>query len=340
MPESAWYRNRAMRAAYFEGLGDPSILTLVDRPARDPGPDEVQLRVTSAGLNRADANYRRGRYLVKSPGASRSGFEGAGIVTAVGTDVRRWKVGDRVAVLPMSFDVVSEGTCAESMTVSADALVATPANVSDREAGSIWIQCLTAWGALVEIANVGPGDWVVVPAASSSVGIASIQLCRARGARVIATTTAADKVEALRRFGPDAIVDTRAEPYVERVQAITDRRGARVIFDPIYGPIVNDHIRVACSEGIVFVMGALDPTPLELGLGGMLRKNIRLQGYTFGPMLADSARRARAVGDVTAMLERGDLTPVVDSYYPLAEIQAAHRHLESNRHLGKIVVTP
>lgn len=340
MPESAWYRNRAMRAAYFEGLGDPSIMTLVERPAREPGPGEVQVRVTSAGLNRADANYRRGRYLVKSPGASRSGFEGAGIVTAVGTDVHRWQVGDRVAVLPMSFDVVHEGTCAESMTVPADALVATPANVSDRDAGSIWIQCLTAWGALVEIANVGPGDWVVVPAASSSVGIASIQLCRARGARVIATTTAADKVDALRRFAPDAIVDTRAEPYVERVQAITDGRGARVIFDPIYGPIVNDHIRVACTEAIVFVMGALDPAPLQLALGGMLRKNIRLQGYTFGPMLADPARRARAVADVTAMLARGDVTPVVDSYYPLAEIQAAHRHLESNRHLGKIVVTP
>jgi len=340
VPESAWYRNRAMRAAYFEGLGDPSIMTLVERPARDPGPSEVQLRVTSAGLNRADANYRRGRYLVKSPGATRSGFEGAGIVTAVGSGVTQWRIGDRVAVLPSSFDVVSEGTCAESMTVSADALVATPANVGDRDAGSIWIQCLTAWGALVEIANVGPGDWVVVPAASSSVGIASIQLCRARGARVIATTTAADKVEALRRFGPDAIVDTRAEAYVERVQAITDGRGARVIFDPIYGPIVNDHIRVACTEGIVFVMGALDATPLELGLGGMLRKNIRLQGYTFGPMLADPVRRARAVADVTDLLERGDFTPVVDSYYPLAEIEAAHRHLESNRHLGKIVVTP
>lgn len=329
-----------MRAAYFEGLGDPSILTLVERPARAPAPGEVQLRVTSAGLNRADANYRRGRYLVKSPGASRSGFEGAGIVTAVGDGVARWRVGDRVAVLPSTFDVVHEGTCAESMTVAADALVATPATVSDRDAGSIWMQCLTAWGALVEIADVRPDDWVVVPAASSSVGIAAIQLCRARGAKVIATTTAADKVEALRRFAPDAIIDTRAEPYVERVQALTDGRGARVVFDPIYGPIVNDHIRAACSEAIVFVYGALDPAPLTLGLGGMLRKNIRLQGYTLGPMLGDPARRARAVGAITTLIERGDFRPVVDAYFPLAEIQAAHQHLESNRQIGKIVVTP
>ncbi len=329
-----------MRAAYFEGLGDPSIMTLVERPARAPEAGEVQLRVTSAGLNRADANYRRGRYLVKSPGASRSGFEGAGIVTAVGAGVERWKVGDRVAVLPSSFDVVHEGSCADAMTVRADGLVATPANVSDRDAGSIWMQCLTAWGALVEIAAIGPGDWVVVPAASSSVGIASIQLCRARGARVIATTTAADKVEALRRFAPDAIVDTRAEPYVARVQAITEGRGARVVFDPIYGPIVNDHIRVACAEAIVFVYGALDSAPLELGLGGMLRKNIRLQGYTLGPLLGDPARRARALAEITALLERGDFAPVVDSYFPLAEIQAAHRHLESNRQIGKIVVIP
>ncbi len=329
-----------MRAAHFTGLGDPSILTIIDVPARPPGPREVQLRVTSAGLNRADANYRRGRYLVKSPGASRSGFEGAGIVTAVGADVREWHVGDRVGVLPSSFDVVTEGACADSMTVPSEALVATPGSVGDRDAGSIWISCLTAWGALVEIAEIGPGDWVVVPAASSSVGIAAIQLCRARGARAIATTTSAEKVEALRRFAPDAIVDTRAEPYVERVQAITDGRGARVVFDPIYGPIVNDHIRAACREAIVFVHGALDPRPLELGLGGMLRKQIRLQGYTFGPLLDDRTRRARALQDVTRLLERSDLTPVVDAYYPLDQIQEAHRHVESNRQIGKVVVVP
>jgi NADPH:quinone reductase-like Zn-dependent oxidoreductase len=329
-----------MRAAYFTGLGDPSIMTIIDVPARAPGPREVQIRVTSAGLNRADANYRRGRYLVMSPGQSRSGFEGAGVVAAVGSEVHEWKVGDRVAVLPSSFDVVHEGTCADSMTVAADAVVATPANVSDRDAGSIWMQCLTAWGALVEIAEIGPGDWVIVPAASSSVGIASIQLCRAVGAKVIATTTSAAKVEALRRFAPDAIIDTKTEPYVERVQALTGGKGARVVFDPIYGPIVNDHIRVACREAIVFVYGALDPTPLELGLGGMLRKQIRLQGYTLGPLLGNPARRARAIRAITALLERGDFTPVVDSYFPLDRIQDAHRHLESNQQIGKIVVTP
>lgn len=329
-----------MRAAYFTGLGDPSILRIIDVPARAPGPREVQLRVTSAGLNRADANYRRGRYLVKSPGATRSGFEGAGIVTAVGADVARWRVGDRVAVLPSSFDVVTEGACADAMTVAEDALVATPKNVDDRDAGSIWMQCLTAWGALVEIAAIGPADWVVVPAASSSVGIASIQLCRARGARVIATTTSAAKVEVLRRFTPDAIVDTRAEPYVERVKEITGGRGARVVFDPIYGPIVNDHIKVACEEAIVFVYGALDPRPLELGLGGMLRKNLRLQGFTLGPMLGDPARRARALAEITRLLERGDFAPVVDAYFPLDRIQDAHRHLESNQQIGKVVVVP
>ena len=92
----------------------PSILTLIDVPARDPGPGEVRMRVTSAGLNRADANYRRGKYLVKSPGESRSGFEGAGVVDAVGAGVTAYAVGDRVGVLPSSFDVVHEGACAET----------------------------------------------------------------------------------------------------------------------------------------------------------------------------------------------------------------------------------
>jgi NADPH:quinone reductase-like Zn-dependent oxidoreductase len=329
-----------MRAVKFKGTGDPSILTVVDVPAREPGPGEARLRVTSAGLNRADANYRAGKYLIRTPGESRSGFEGAGVVEAVGPGATSVKVGDRVGVLPSSFDVVTEGAAAESMTVPAAVLVPTPSTIDDRDAGAIWMQYLTAWGALVEIAAIGPGDWVIVPAASSSVGIAAIQLGRARGARVIATTTSADKVDALRRFEPDAIIDTRAEPYVERVKAITGGAGARVVFDPIYGPIVNDHIRAACAEGIVFVYGVLDFTPLTLEPGGMLRKNIRLQGYTIGPLLSDPARRARAVAGIVQHLERRDFAPVVDGYFPLDRIADAHRRLESNRQIGKVVVTP
>ncbi len=328
-----------MRAVMFTGTGDASILRIVDVPARAPGTGEVRIRVTSAGLNRADANYRAGKYLIRTPGESRSGFEGAGIVDAVGAGTP-FAIGDRVGVLPSSFDVVTEGAAAESMTVPATVVVRTPSTVSDRDAGAIWMQYLTAWGALAEIAAVGPGDWVVVPAASSSVGIASIQLCRALGAKVIATTTSAEKITALRRFAPDAIVDTRTEPYVERVQAITGGAGARVIFDPVYGPIVNDHIKVACREGVVFVYGVLDFTPLTLNAGGMLRKQIRLQGYTLGPMLADPTRRGRAVDAVTRHLERQDFAPVIDSYFALDAIAEAHQRLESNRQIGKIVVTP
>ncbi len=329
-----------MRAVFFVGTGDASILTLREVPEREPGAGEARVRVTSVGLNRADANYRAGKYLLRTPGESRSGFEGAGIVEAVGPGTTRVRVGDRVGVLPSSFDVVTEGAAAETMTVSEAVLVPTPSTVGDRDAGTIWMQYLTAWGALVDVAAIGPGDWVIVPAASSSVGIASIQLCRARGARVIATTTSATKVEALRRFAPDAIVDTRAEPYVERVREITGGRGARVVFDPIFGPIVNDHFRVAAPEGIVFVYGVLDFRPLELHAGPLLRKNLRLQGYTIGPLLADATRRTRAVEGIAAHLEHGDFTPVVDSYFPLERIQDAHRRLESNAQIGKVVVTP
>jgi NADPH:quinone reductase-like Zn-dependent oxidoreductase len=328
-----------MRAVVFKGTGDASILTVADVPARAPKAGEARIRVTSAGLNRADVNYRAGIYLLRTPGESRSGFEGAGIVEAVGPGTTV-AVGDRVGVLPSSFDVVTEGAAAETMTVAEAVLVPTPRTVGDRDAGAIWMQYLTAWGALVDIAEVGPGDFVVVPAASSSVGIAAIQLGRARGARVIATTTSAAKVEALRRFEPHAIVDTRAEPYVERVREITGGKGARVIFDPVYGPLVNDHIRAACREAIVFVYGVLDFTPLTLEPGGMLRKQIRLQGYTIGPLLMDPARRARGVAEITQHLERGDFAPVIDSYFPLDRVQEAHRRLESNQQIGKVVVTP
>jgi NADPH:quinone reductase-like Zn-dependent oxidoreductase len=328
-----------MRAARFTGTGDASILRLVDEAPREPGPGEVRIRVTSAGLNRADVLYRAGRYLLRSPGESRTGFEGAGIVEAVGEGTRA-RVGDRVGVLPSSFDVVNEGAAAETMTVPEAVVVPTPNGVADRDAGAIWMQYLTAWGALVDIAATRPGDFVVVPAASSSVGIAAIQLAKALGARAIATTTSAAKVRALEAFAPHAIVDTRHESYVDRVKEITGGAGARVIFDPVYGPLVNDHIRAACREAVVFVYGALDPTPLTLELGGMLRKQIRLQGYTIGPLLGDPARRARGVADITARLQLGEFAPVVDSYFPLDRVQDAHRRVESNLQIGKVVVTP
>jgi NADPH:quinone reductase-like Zn-dependent oxidoreductase len=124
------------------------------------------------------------------------------------------------------------------------------------------------------------------------------------------------------------------------VKAITAGAGARVVFDPIYGPIVNDHIRAASAEAIVFVYGVLDFTPLTLEPGGMLRKNIRLQGYTIGPLLGDPVRRVRAVAGIAAHLERRDFAPAIDSYFPLERIQDAHRRLESNRQIGKVVVTP
>jgi NADPH:quinone reductase-like Zn-dependent oxidoreductase len=147
-------------------------------------------------------------------------------------------------------------------------------------------------------------------------------------------------VRALEAFGPHAVIDTRHEAYVDRVKEITGGAGARVIFDPVYGPLVNDHIRAACREAVVFVYGALDPTPLTLELGGMLRKQIRLQGYTIGPLLGDPARRTRGVADITARLQLGEFTPVVDSYFPLDRVQDAHRRLESNLQIGKVVVTP
>ncbi len=263
-----------MRAAHFTGLGDPSILRIIDGRRVPPGAREVQLRVTSAGLE-----PRRRELPARPLPREVAGSESERLRRRRRRDrrrerrprVARRRSGRRPALVlrrraRRRLCRVDDGPGRRARR--------DPANVADRDAGSIWMQCLTAWGALVEIAEIGGDDWVVVPAASSSVGIASIQLCRARGAKVIATTTSAAKVEALRRFAPDAIVDTRAEPYVERVQAITGGRGARVIFDPIYGPIVNDHIRVACREAIVFVYGALDATPLELGLGGMLRKQI------------------------------------------------------------------
>ena len=328
-----------MKAAVFHELGGPEVLHVEDWEKESPKAGEVLIKVTSAGLNRADLLFQLGKYYRKPEFPSRTGKEAAGIVEAVG-DGSRYTPGDRVAVLASTLHASSQGGVAEYV-VAPDALVVpTPDSVSDEDAGGIWMQYLTAYGALNYVTHIRPGDRVVITASSSSVGLAAIQLTKMLGGIPIATTTSPGKVERLKELGATHVIDTQNEDYVQRVLGITDNQGAEIIFDAVAGAMMDRHIEAVKRFGWIFVYGVLDTTPMTVNAGLMIGKNATLRAYSVGHLYPDTQAVQQAVETIHAGLDSGDLQLHIDRRFPMGEVQEAFRYLLSNQQVGKIVVNP
>lgn len=328
-----------MKAAVFHELGGAEVLNVEEWEDQSPKAGEVLIRVTSAGLNRADILFQNGRYYRKPEFPSRTGKEAAGFVEAVGDGVS-YKIGDRVGILASTLHASSQGGIAEYVVAPEPLVVRTPDSVSDEDAGGIWMQYFTAYGALRKVVNVERGQHVVITAASSSVGVAAIQLVNLAGGISIATTTSPGKVERLRELGAVHVIDTKNESYVDRVNEITDTKGADVIFDAVAGKMMAQHIEVCKPYGWIFVYGVLDVSPMAVDAGIMIGKNVTFRSYSAAELYRDRDSINVAVKDISEGLESGDLSMVVDSRFPLANVQDAVRHMESNQQIGKIIVNP
>ena len=322
----------------FHATGDADVLKVEDSPLTEPAGGEVRLKVEAIGLNRVEVMYRRGQYL-ETPGLpSRLGYEAAGTVDAVGPGVSGLRVGDRVSTIP-SFSMGKYGVYGESAIVPAYAAVPYPDNLTAVEGAAIWMQYLTAFGALMEYGRMDAQDTVLITAASSSVGLAAIQLTKAAGASSIATTRGADKKQFLVDAGADHVIVTDEEGLAERVMAITSGTGASIIFDPVAGPLLESLAAAAAPGATIFEYGALAPAPTPFPLFTALAKGLAVRGYTLFEIVQDAEKLARARHYIHDALQSGKLKPVIDRTFPLDTIVEAHRYMESNRQKGKIVVT-
>ncbi len=322
----------------FHETGTADVLVLEDAPPREPGPDEVRLRVEAIGLNRAEVMYRQGQYLEAPTFPSLIGYECAGTVDAVGPGVEGVQIGDRVGTIP-SFSMQRYGVYGESAIVPAASVAPYPPGLSAVEGAAIWMQYLTAYGALIAYGRLRSDDAVLIPAASSSVGLAAIQITRAAGAVVIATTRGADKKDFLLAAGADHVVVTGEENLAERVKEITSAKGARIIFDPVAGPFIETLADAAAPGAIIFEYGALSGEPTPFPLFAALAKGLTVRGYTLFEIVRDADALRRGKTYVYDGLASGALKPVIDRTFPLAAIADAHRYMESNQQKGKIVVT-
>lgn len=321
----------------FHEAGGAEVLKLEELPLTEPGPGEVRLQVAALGLNRAEVMFRQGQYLETPEFPSRIGYEAAGTVDAVGPGVSGIRIGDRVSTIP-SFAMGRYGVYGESAIVPAAAVARYPEQLSPTEGTAIWMQYLTAYGALVEFGRITKGDPVLITAASSSVGLAAIQITKAAGALAIATTRGADKKPFLLEAGADQVIVTDEEDLPTRVMALTGGKGARIVFDPVAGPFLEKLAAAAATGGTLFEYGALSTQPTPFPLFAALGKGLTLRGYTLFEIVRDPEKLARGKQYIYDGLQSGALKPHIDRTFALSAIVEAHRYMESNRQKGKIVI--
>lgn len=326
------------RIIRFHRLGGPEVLQIDEIELGAPKAGEIRLRVRAIGLNRAESMFRSGAYIEAPRLPSLLGYEASGEIESIGEGVTGFSIGDAISTLP-AFSMTEYGVYGDAAIVPAHAVVKHPKSLSWSEAAAIWMQYLTAYGALVEIGGVSAGDAVIVTAASSSVGLAAIQIAKAAGATPIAVTRKSAKREALQKAGASHVVVTEREDLVEKTQRITKGEGARLVFDPIGGPGVAALAEAAAVGGIVFLYGALSSEPTPFPLFAAIRKQLTLRGYTLFSVTREPQKRERGVCFVLDGLESGRLSPIIARSFPFEQIVEAHRFLESNEQIGKIVVT-
>lgn len=326
------------RIVRIHEYGDASVLKLEDLEVSAPAANEVQISVKAIGLNRAEVMFRNHAYLQEAEFPSRLGYEAAGIVTAVGSDVTEITIGDSVALIP-PLDITRWGTYGELANVPAHLVVKSPENLSFEEAAASWMQYVTAWGALIEQAKLRQGDFVIVTAASSSVGLAAFQMARMVGATSIAITRTHAKKQALLDAGAAHVIVSDGEDIVERVMTITAGQGARVVFDPVGGPSFEPLTQSMARGGILLEYGALSSEPTPFPLFTVLSKSLTLKGYLYAEIVADPEALERAKAFILQGLKSGALRPIIAKTFTLSDIQDAHRFLEANQQIGKIVVT-
>ncbi|MGA8872332.1 MAG: zinc-dependent alcohol dehydrogenase family protein [Candidatus Acidiferrales bacterium] len=329
--------NETAKIVRFHATGGPEVLKIQDEPIPEPGKGEVRLRVRAIGLNRAEVMFRRGQYLETPALPSKLGYEAAGVVEAVGPDVDKNWIGKRVSTVP-AFVMTEYGVYGEVAIVPLSAVAVYPEKLTPEEGTSIWMQYLTAYGALIMHAKITKGDFVIITAASSSVGIAAIEMANTEGAISIATTRTSKKKATLAEIGAAHVIATEDEDFRARIKEITGGKGARVIFDPVAGKGVELLAQAAALGGTIFEYGALAPEPTPFPLFAALGKGLSIRGYTLREVLSVPKLKAEAEQYVFDRVKAGDFKPRIDRMFPFSHIVEAHRYMESNAQIGKIVV--
>ena len=327
-----------MKAVDITAPGGPEVLRLVERPDPQPGAGELLIRVRASGINRPDVLQRTGNYPVP-PGASDiPGLEVAGEL--VGGDAaamaeRGFKLGDRVCAL------VAGGGYAELCVAPAGQCLPVPQGLSDLEAASLPETFFTVWSNVFDRARLQASETLLVQGGSSGIGVTAIQMAKAMGARVIVTVGSAEKAQACLALGADHAIVYREQDFAEEARRLTGGKGVDVILDMVAGAYVAREVECLAEDGRLVMIAVQGGVKAEFNAGLVLRRRLTLTGSTLRPRpIAFKSAIARSLeARVWPLIERGAIRPVIYKTFAAAEAAQAHALMESNQHIGKIVLT-
>ena len=324
-----------MRAITIPEPGGPDALVLDEVPAPEPAAGEVLIDVAAAGVNRADVLQRLGHY-PPPPGASElPGLEVSGRVIAVGDDVPQWQPGDEVCAL------LDGGGYAERVVAPAGQVLPVPRGVSLVDAAGLPEVAATVWSNVFLVANIQPGQVLLVHGGSSGIGTMAIQLAKAVGARVAVTAGTPEKLDYCASLGADILVNYREEDFVESVREQTGGHGADVILDNMGAKYLARNVDLLAPGGRLVTIGLMGGRKAELDLGTLLAKRgaVIATSLRSRPPMEKAAIVAAVREHVWPLLEAGQVRPVIHSRHPLEHAAEAHRELEASGHIGKILLT-
>jgi NADPH:quinone reductase-like Zn-dependent oxidoreductase len=324
------------RAVVFDEFGGPEVLHIVTEPVLEPAAGEVRVRIEAFAVNPLDAMMRSGTSPAPVPlPHARLGIEATGVIDALGPDVTEFRIGDPVIITAIP-DSTVKGSYAEHTTIPASAVIPRSPELDITQAAAIWVAYATAYGSLIEMAQMQPADNVLIAGASGAVGRMAIQIAAFIGATSIAITRDAAKTDELLAAGATRVIATDQEDTIDAVRRHTERAGADVVFDLVRGPGQQDLLKAARPGGTLVAAGYLDPRPTP-DPGDTPVTVLHYRGWDH---LLNPAEVARTATFLNAGVRSGALQPAIDTVFTLDDVVEAHRRFDQGLHAGKkIVVT-
>ncbi len=322
-----------MRAIQVQKTGGPEVLTLVDLPIPKPKPNEVVVKISAAGVNFIDVYFREGRYPAPLPFIN--GQEAAGVVTEVGSEVKSWKPGDRVAYTGVL------GGYAEYAAVPADRLVRIPPTVKDEQAAAAMLQGMTAHYLVNSTYPLKKGETALIHAAAGGVGLLLVQMAKNIGARAIGTVGSEEKAKLAREAGADDIIIYSQQDFEAETKRLTDGKGVHVVYDGVGKSTFEKDFNVLRPRGyLVLFGGASGPVPPVDPMILTQKGSLFLTRPSLGHYIATREELERRATDVLNMISAGKLKLRIAHIYKLQDAQQAHRDLESRKTTGKLLLIP
>ena len=330
-----------MQAIEISEFGAPEVLRVVERDQPVPGAGELLIRVAASGVNRPDVLQRKGNYPVPPGASDLPGLEVAGVIEsgdAAAMAAAGLKVGDRVCAL------IAGGGYAQWCVAPVGQCLPSPAGLSDTEAASLPETFFTVWSNVFDRARLKDGETLLIQGGTSGIGVTAIQMAKALGAKVIATAGSDEKCQACLKLGADHAINYKTHDFQAECQRITEGRGVDVILDMVAGDYVAREVESLAEEGRLVIIAVQGGIQANFNAGLVLRRRLQITGSTLRPRpvafktaIANNLRQ-----HVWPLIEQGKIKPVIYATYAASSADGAaqaHRLMETNQHIGKIVLT-